>query len=54
MDEEWAARMDEDREWAELQPEFSSEDCTCDHEPDEHSWVSCEVEDCPCAASWVE
>jgi hypothetical protein len=32
--------------------------CTCEHEPEEHSWGSCGVEvggvECPCEAGWVE
>jgi hypothetical protein len=28
--------------------------CTCDHEPDEHGWGSCDVDDCDCEAGWEE
>lgn len=28
--------------------------CTCDHEPDEHGWGSCNVEGCQCEAGWEE
>ena len=23
-------------------------DCTCEHDPEQHDWVSCTVPDCPC------
>lgn len=34
-------------------------ECTCDHDPEEHGWGSCDVEDasgniCPCQAGWEE
>lgn len=29
-------------------------DCTCDHDPDEHGWGSCDVEGCPCEGGWEE
>jgi len=29
-------------------------DCTCDHEPEEHGWQSCDVEGCECEGSWSE
>jgi hypothetical protein len=28
--------------------------CTCEHEPDEHTWGYCKVEDCPCQGGWEE
>lgn len=28
--------------------------CTCDHEPEEHGWGSCDVEGCECEAGWEE
>jgi hypothetical protein len=45
---------DEDSE--ELLPEdlVHIEDCTCDHEPDEHGWGECNVEGCPCEGGWTE
>lgn len=30
------------------------EDCTCDHDPDEHGWGECDVEECPCEGGWTE
>lgn len=27
-------------------------DCSCDHETIEHGYAGCEVEGCPCEASW--
>ena len=29
-------------------------DCTCDHEPEEHGWIGCNVEDCDCEAHFEE
>jgi hypothetical protein len=28
--------------------------CTCDHEPEEHSWGSCDQDGCACEAGWEE
>ncbi len=45
--------MDEDEyEYGEEQTYFV--DCSCDHEPDEHGWGSCDVEDCDCEGGWEE
>jgi hypothetical protein len=30
------------------------EDCTCDHEPEQHGWGNCEVEGCNCEGGWTE
>jgi len=40
--------MDDDdgEEWGEEQAYFI--DCTCNHEPNEHGWGSCDIECCPC------
>lgn len=27
-------------------------ECTCDHEPEQHGWLSCEVEGCACEGHW--
>lgn len=45
---------DEDSE--ELLPEdlVHIEDCTCDHEDDQHGWGECNVEGCPCEGGWTE
>ncbi len=29
-------------------------DCTCDHEPEQHGWGHCEVENCNCEGGWEE
>ena len=29
-------------------------DCTCDHEPDEHTWGECAVEGCDCEGGYEE
>lgn len=34
-------------------------ECTCEHEPEDHSWGGCEevgteTEGCPCEAGWEE
>ena len=41
-----------DDEWGEDQTYFTG--CTCDHEPEQHGWGSCDVEDCPCEGGWEE
>ncbi len=28
--------------------------CTCDHDPNEHSWGECDVEGCGCEGGWQE
>lgn len=45
--------MDEDdeSEWGE-HPSFFG--CTCDHEPEQHGWGSCNVDDCECDGGWEE
>ncbi len=43
--------MDEDDFYSD---QTSFVDCTCEHEPDEHGWMSCDVEDCPCEGHWEE
>ena len=30
------------------------EDCTCEHEPEEHNWVSCTVDGCECGGHITE
>lgn len=30
------------------------EGCTCKHEPDEHGWGECNVDNCPCEGGWWE
>lgn len=42
--------MDED--WDDIRANLVG--CTCEHEPEEHGWMSCEVEDCPCEGAWEE
>jgi hypothetical protein len=48
--------MDEDssdeQEWEESSSFVGP--CTCEHDMDEHTWGSCNVEDCPCEAGWEE
>ena len=39
-------------DWPEEQTYFVG--CTCDHEPEQHGWGSCDVEDCPCEGGWEE
>jgi hypothetical protein len=29
------------------------EDCTCDHEPEEHGWGECNIEGCDCEGGWT-
>ena len=29
-------------------------DCTCDHEPEEHGWQGCNVDECKCQGHWEE
>lgn len=29
-------------------------DCTCEHEPGEHGWGSCDVDGCLCEGGWEE
>jgi hypothetical protein len=28
--------------------------CTCEHEPDNHTWGECGIVGCPCEAGWEE
>lgn len=28
--------------------------CTCDHEPEDHDWTSCNVDGCACTGAWEE
>lgn len=40
-----------------LLPEYEASfrgPCTCDHEPEDHSWGQCGVEGCACEAGWEE
>lgn len=30
------------------------EDRTREHEPEQHGWLSCEVESCECQGAWTE
>lgn len=30
------------------------EDCTCEHEPEEHGWGTCDVPRCDCTGGWTE
>ncbi len=49
--------MTEDNEEYESLPEdhiYFIGPCTCDHEQEEHSWGSCDVDDCECEAGWEE
>jgi hypothetical protein len=29
-------------------------DCTCEHEPEKHSWGHCTVDGCDCEGGWEE
>lgn len=29
-------------------------DCTCEHDPGEHGYGHCDVDDCPCEGGWEE
>lgn len=40
-------------EWKEIIVSFEGI-CTCDHNPEEHGWGSCDNDGCDCAAGWVE
>ena len=33
---------------------FNQAMCTCNHEPDDHGWVRCQVAGCDCEAMWEE
>lgn len=33
---------------------FTYEDCTCPHDPDQHTWGECGQAGCPCTAGWEE
>lgn len=44
--------VDDDEGWGGEQAYFV--DCTCEHDPDEHTWGLCAVEDCPCEGGWEE
>lgn len=28
--------------------------CTCEHEAEQHCWMKCDVEGCPCTGHWEE
>ena len=42
--------MDED-EWEELAYVVG---CSCDHDPNDHSWSECEIDECTCEGHWEE
>lgn len=29
-------------------------DCACKHEPEQHGWGHCDVDDCECEGGWEE
>ena len=41
-----------DADWGEVTTTFTG--CTCDHEPFQHGWGSCDVDDCECDGGWEE
>lgn len=41
-----------DDEYEEYPVSFSG--CSCDHEPEQHGWGSCNVDGCPCEGGWEE
>ncbi len=38
----------------EIMASFNHGKCTCEHEPEEHGWINCDVEGCDCDANWEE
>lgn len=47
--------MDEiEDDWICPEDNATFQDCTCEHEPEQHGWGSCDVEGCPCEGSWEE
>lgn len=45
--------MDEDDyDYVEYEPEFMG--CTCDHSPQDHGWIECNIDGCDCEGCWVE
>jgi len=33
---------------------YFTDECTCEHDPDQHGWQGCDVEGCDCDAHWEE
>lgn len=44
---------DEEADVNDYEPMFVGP-CTCNHEPDEHGWLACNVAHCVCDARWEE
>lgn len=44
--------MSDDGEWPDEQVYFV--DCTCEHDPDEHTWGHCAADECKCEGGWEE
>ena len=48
-------RMEDDNEWDCQEDSVSFVGpCTCEHEPEEHGWIGCNVEGCDCEAHFEE
>ncbi len=48
---------DDERDTSDFQDDnafFDSASCECEHLADDHGWLGCEVEGCPCEARWEE
>ena len=45
--------MSDEEDW-EPYTYFDKSSCTCEHEPEEHSWGGCKVEGCKCEGCWTE
>jgi len=45
----------DDGEWVDPDDYPTSfEDCTCEHDPEDHGWGVCNVEGCECEGGWTE
>jgi hypothetical protein len=49
----------DDKEYYEADEEYHEYpiyflDCTCEHEPNEHGWMHCNVEGCECEGHYEE
>jgi hypothetical protein len=44
----------DDREWIPEETATFVGPCICEHPIDEHGYIMCSIDDCPCEAHWEE
>lgn len=45
--------MSDDEDYEFPEDNACLEECTCDHDSDDHGWGECEVEGCDCEGHWA-